>query len=489
VLALAAAESCARGGDEPRSEGTASADAEVRVEVVEDPGADSWTVTYSFAEPVAGLVFQRGHEPWRGEEWELLDAGLSWGVEGDKDTVVVSGAPVDRIALRFDSNFRAFVKDYELNASYTDGGRLLYTGHLSVQLGADGSVPDHRWRFRTDPGRQVALLDLAGEAELEWVEPKESTGNGTYVYLGPSRPAVAERSSHVIDSELPQWMRDQVDKLLPLLFDRYAEITGVELDFRPLVLLSYRPTDVSGLVFMGGTLDGLVQIAAEGRAWAEQSREGELMWLDRTAHEIFHFWTGQMFTLGLSGAEEWITEGGADHFALLTARELGFLDSAAYRRRLVENANQCLVGLGGQPLLRSTELGNFDNLYQCGSTIWAWAESAGRRTSAGDDPHAFVRVLLAEADAGDRRLTSYRFLESLHQVTGDPWPGAPLAQLLFEGVANDAEDLFASQMRTAGVEVDLVAPEDASLPGWFDLPAEPDGSWSRLLRVGEATSG
>lgn len=455
------------------------------IAVIENPESDSWSVTYRFAEPVTGLIFQRKRTPSRRKRWKLLGPELSWGSEDDWDVILVDNPPVRELALEFASDFRPLVKQYELNLSYTDSSRLLYTGQLSVRpLGAE-KPPDHRWQFRTVEGRNVVVLDRYGEGALEWLEPADSTSNGTYAYFGPQRPEPRKRMSYLIDPGLPPWMRTQVETLLPRLFDRYAEITGVELDFRPLVLLSYRQSDASGLTFLGGTLDGLVQIAAEGRAWERETPDAAFLWLERTAHEIFHFWTGEMFVAALQGDEEWLTEGAADHFALAMAVELGLLDNETRWHRLVERANDCLVGLAGRPLLGSTQRNDFRRLYTCGSTLWLWASAAAQSASETADRHSFVRALLAEADEEDRELTTYRFLETLHRLTGSPWAGAPLARLLFVGIPAAADELFAAQFRAAGLEIDLVPPAGATLSPGLRLPDRPDGSWSRLLRVRE----
>ena len=477
LLLLASALADPATAAEPRTSGP------LRVEVVEEPATDSWRVTYRFAEPVTGMVFQRRRRPPREESWRV-PSGLSWANEDGLEAIRAQGGPVLELSLAFDSDFSPLVKQYELNAPYTDGGRLLHTGTLSVRpLGAE-RAPDHLWLLRTATGRNIVVLDHHGTGFLEWLEPGPSTGNGTYAYFGPQSPERRERMSYLADPGLPEWMRLQVDGLLPRLFDRYAEITGVELDFRPLILLSYRPTDASGLTFHGGTLDGLVQMAAEGRAWERQSPDAEWVWLDRTAHEAFHFWTGEMFTTELGGDEEWLTEGGADHHALRMTAELGILDEVGYRRELVERANDCLVGLAGRPILGASERQDFQRLYTCGSTLWLWATAAGRSAAEPPDEHAFVRRLLARADQAGRKLTTYSFLEALHDLTGSAAAGAPLARLLFHGVQASADELFAARMRAAGVPVNLVPPAEATLDPQTRPPEKSDGSWSRLLRVG-----
>ena len=479
LLFLAAALAAAATAAEPPTSPPLS------IEVVEEPATDSWRVTYRFAEPVAGVVFQRRRRPPREESWRLA-SGLSWGAEGDLESVLVEGAPAPELTLEIDSDFRTLVKQYELNVPYTDGGRLFHTGQLSVRpLGAE-RAPDHRWLLRTAPGRNIVVLDHHGEGSLEWLEPGPSTGNSTYAYFGPQAPERRDRMSYLADPGLPEWMRLQVDGLLPRLFDRFAKITGFELDFRPLVLLSYRPADTSGLTFLGGTLDGLVQIAAEGRAWERQSPDAEWLWLDRTAHEVFHFWTGEMFATQLGGDEDWLTEGGADYYALRSTVELGVLDEVAYRRETVERANDCLVGLAGQPILGASERQDFQRLYTCGSTLWLWAAAAGRSATEPPDEHAFVRRLLARADQAGRELTTYRFLEALHDLTGSAVAGAPLARLLFHGSPKAADELFAARMRAAGVAVELVSPAEATLDPQTRLPEVDSASWTRLLRLVES---
>lgn len=459
----------------------------VEIEVAEDPAADAWQVTYRFAEPVAGIVFQRGRQPFRAGAWELRSPGATWRVHDSRDAVLAASGGARELRLRFASDFEPREKEYELNVSYTDGGRLVYTGHLSVRplvaggAGlAAGRLADHRWRFRTAGERWIVVRDRAARGELDWQEEAAGTGDGTYAYFGPRPPDRRERMTMLLDPGLPEWMRVRAEWILPRLTDRFAAETGVELAFRPLVMISFRPADTSGLTFSGGTLDGLVQMSAIGRAWRQQTAEADAMWLDRTAHEIFHFWAGESFVAALEDGDAWLTEGAADLFALEAMLGLGLIDEASRRRRLVEAANRCLVGLEGEPLLASAEPGRFANMYACGSTLWLWAGAAVAEATGGEDGVAALTRELFAASGGE--LTTYRFLETVHRLTGSPWAGAPLARLLLDGVAADADAFFLAHMQAAGLPVRLAPPAGATLRPGSQAPA-PHRSWSRLLAL------
>ncbi len=226
-------------------------------------------------------------------------------------------------------------------------------------------------------------------------------------------------------------------------------------------------------------------MAAIGHAWRQETAAADAMWLDRTAHEIFHFWTGQMFVAVLEGGDAWLTEGGADLFAKRAMLSLGRIDRSTYDRRLVEAANDCLVGLAGRALLASAEPGAFRNLYSCGSTLWLWAGAAVARVTGSEDGTVdFVRELLGRAGV-DGELTTYRFLETLHRLTGSQETGAPLARLLFHGVGDAADEFMLDQMLATGLPLRLAPPAEATLDPATRLPETPGPSWSRLLALGE----
>jgi hypothetical protein len=341
-----------------------------RITVSELRASDSWRVVWEFDAEVSGLSFRRGREPFRDGRWTIVEpAGAAWGVVAGRDAVIARDG-AKRIVLEFPSDFRRRQKDYDINVAFTDGSRLLYTGHLATEtlepcascapgvVIAEGESGELSWRFVTDRDRTVRLLDKSGGGELDWTpRPGREREDGTYVYFGSIEPVPSGSMTLLVDPGMPRWLVDGIRAEFPRMFDYYARLTGVRLDFVPLVLLSYEPTDRQGLSFAGGTLEGLVQIAADGKAWATKTPEAERLWFRHLAHEAFHFWDGQMFRA--DEESEWLSEAAAEYASFLALRDRELVDDAELDRALVEQCNECLVRAKGMSISEAPSKGNF----------------------------------------------------------------------------------------------------------------------------------
>ncbi|MCB9700192.1 MAG: hypothetical protein H6738_25625, partial [Alphaproteobacteria bacterium] len=290
------------------------------VEVEVDYAADEWTVTWTFAEPVAGVWFPRSRHAFRQESWALRTEGWSW-VSAPYGEVLVAEEPSRSVSVRFPTDTRNRTKDYKLNLAFSEDSRLLFTGHLlvhpmravpeGVERAADGV--EHRWTVKAE-GR-VQVLDHAGTDTLTWSDPQLDDEGGTYVYIGTIEPLRTDDLTAIVDPGMPTWMREETLTRLPELIALYTERTGHPLSFRPLVLASFDPTG-SGTDLKGGTLPGLVQLHAGGTGWSETSSDVEERWFWFLGHETFHLWNGQEFRKQPGRWEEWASEGLSDLYAL-----------------------------------------------------------------------------------------------------------------------------------------------------------------------------
>jgi hypothetical protein len=470
------------------------------VRVEENPAEDSWNVRYEFSAPVRGIVFSRGLQPPREARWSVRSKGETprWTRIGQGEAILLGQADSRAVVVGFPSD-PALRQDYLFTVAYTDGSRLLYTGHLAVEpltcpkpkaCSADElerGKADARWEFRTAANRGVRVLDRAGRGGLTWKPPPALVPeNGTYVYFGDIEPRATERLTAVVDPGLPEWTIELAAGFLPRLFDYYAEDLGVELDFNPLVLMSFMQPETPGLTptgttSKGGTLDGLIQFALGGDGWAGADPGTTHSLRKSLAHEAFHLWNGQMFHRRLGRSDRWLSEGSADYFAYVALRDLGFTDGETFERVIVRDANRCIVAIRGSPLARSG--GEDDAFYPCGAVIQFLADRAVEEGTGGEqDVASLFGAMFRAALAGDRSYARFDWLEEFQVLAGDLTATAAIERLLHAGVRTDADEFFRERLAAAGLAVELVPVEDA--PGDHVIHgAEPHPSYSRLLAL------
>lgn len=442
-----------------------------RIVVTELPARDAWRVSWELEPGALGISFVRGREPFRGASWSIVEpAGAAWSVVDGRDAIVTGGG-ARRVVVELASDFRLRTKDYTIHVAFTDGSRLLYTGHLAATpivpcsscpegyRAREFSEDDAAWQFRTDARRTIRLLDKAGSGSLDWTpRPGREHDDGTYVYFGAIEPVAAEGMTLLVDPGMPRWLVDGIRHDFPKMFDYFARLTGTKLDFVPLVLLSYQPTDRSGLTFSGGTLEGLAQIAADGKAWGAKTPEAERLWFRHLAHEAFHFWDGQMFRADRES--EWLSEAAAEYASYLALRDAGIVDDAWIERELVEQSNDCLVAARGMSIAEGPANGNFDIVYSCGLVTQLLAGRAIERKTPGRGIGDLYRRLFDSG--GERQYGAVGFLRLVDELA-DRRSTAAIATLVNEGVDEGFDLFLAEALRSAGLAVTLGSAREASM--------------------------
>src|SRR5207237_3606322 len=131
----------------------------------------------------------------------------------------------DTVVLEFKSDLRPREKDYHVNVGFSDGSRLLYTGHLRSRpiFGVGTYDPRenivHEWHFATDPARRIRVLDVAGTGLLRWPTPSAHWYGDTFVYFGGIRPVSTRNLLLIADPALPPWLVPRLLDLEPRLSD------------------------------------------------------------------------------------------------------------------------------------------------------------------------------------------------------------------------------------------------------------------------------
>ncbi|MCA9571375.1 MAG: hypothetical protein KC656_26225, partial [Myxococcales bacterium] len=249
----------------------------VDVDVAFDREMDTWTVRYTTSEPASGLWFVRDRHRFRASGWAVEGGAFS---EAGYGEVVLGEGPW---TVRFPTDTANREKDYKLHLGFTDGSRLLYTGHLAVHPlvpAPDGvqRYPDDvttRWTFRA-AGQTIAILDQVGQDALV-TDIDQLARQGAYVYVGSIEPLRTERMTAFLDPGMPEWLRERTLSRLDGLFTTFGTWTGHPLDFHPVIFAS-ASSEGTGRNLKGGTLPGQMQLAADGPGWATPSDAADQQW-------------------------------------------------------------------------------------------------------------------------------------------------------------------------------------------------------------------
>lgn len=442
----------------------------VAVTVTEVPENDSWQVGYVLPFAAAGVEFVRGRNAFRHERWGvgLREGEPEWHVDGDRERLCFT-RPARAFSVGFFTWTEPLPKDYELNVRFSEGSRLLYTGHLLVRpleacsetaAEAPPGEPMPRFTFRTSEARSIRVLDQAAAGELVWhPDPDHDQGAETYVYFGELPAVETEAATVLLDPGLPEWMKSEMAREVPRLVERFAAATSTPLPFRPLLLVAWGGPGGSGISFSGGTLPGLLLASAEGPGWVSETPEARQEWFHRIAHETFHLWDGE--TYRPEEDSEWLSEAAADHFAADAAVAFGVRSELDARRWLVERANDCLVRLGGRSLVAAVGGSDFRAWYSCGAVAMAAADGALSHAEPPSDLANLFRRLFEHAAATGGYGTA-AFLGGLQELHADPAAQAELRRLIRDGGIARSDTFLQGLLARAGVATEPAPPEQAT---------------------------
>lgn len=371
---------------------------------IASPAGGPITFAFRTARPVAALHFADDLGGYRRREWMPVEPGFRWVVEPADPALGtiqgerierIDGASFARVSFTVDPRYRSLPKNYAPFSPFSDGGLLIYSGHLHactafpcsgagpITIGVE--APDRQVRAdgRTAPGG--ALFASARE--------------GTNIYIGNRAPlSVGGFADAILDPALPDAVRAGLATSLPAATGYFARQYG-PLSFTPTLFVSVDPRrQPDGTIStQGGTLPGQIFMhfdgADEGRRFAEGTE-----WLDWFfAHEVAHM-VQRDRTGNRSGddAQAWMHEGGADAMAALVMTDRG---GAAYvRRRVASAVSSCDEALSAGPLTSATARGAFDAHYACGLIAHIALDTALR--AQGSDLDSFNRMFFARVRDG-----------------------------------------------------------------------------------------
>lgn len=408
----------------------ASSPPAVRVDVAEVTGSDRWRVTIRQPKPTDAFVFPHSRHQFRAAKWSIIEPadGAHWSTVDGHDAIVLD-SPAAKVTVDFGSDFGFLEKDYNLNVPFTDGSRLLYTGHLRSRRREDTTVAPHQWTFTSSPGRLIRIFGDVGAGKLTW---SQEWGDETFVYFGSIVPERTPRMTLIVDPGLPEWVEKQMRELVPRQFDFFARMTRTELPFTPLIVVSYGGARGSGRTFSGHGLQGMLAISISGEQWMPHTGDAEQYWFRHLAHEAYHLWGAQAHR----NAEEaeWLSESMAEYASLLASLDAGVMDAEAVNAFLAAARESCASRLNATPLRNSLGPGQSQNVYTCGAVLQSIVDRAARR--AGSDIWSVWRATWTHRGP----YTTRDYIEAVRAITKDEQVAELVDEVVNRGLAGEVRE-------------------------------------------------
>lgn len=409
-----------------------------------------WRVSYQLPAAVSLFRFARAGADRNG--WRVDAKQLRWRTEAGEAVIEArDGSEFQRLELWVPEDLRTYAKDYALFKRFSDGGLLLYTGHLRphAELLA-GQAPRY---FLQAPGRQIVAEGRVTHGLGQWLQ---ADAQGTYVYVGGGEILITAAGVVVADAGLPDWQRAQFEQGLPELMAEFDRQLG-DLGQRISVYASYRDSGQAGRFQDGSTLPGVLQMETSGDGWHSASPAARAEFMQLLAHELAHLWNPAWITE--DPGQAWISEGGAEALAWSALRASGQISEAQLQANISEKLNLCIFHNQRVALDQAASAGRFAALYDCGALLML---ATGARLEAAQPTDGILqwwRLLLAEASSAAPPPGAERYLELLASAVDQDLAARQRTLLNSQQQFGEA---WLALMRDAGYE--LVEAVDQPMP-------------------------
>lgn len=426
---------------------------QVLIEVELDPTKDHWQITYTLDRPTPVLFFKRQINLFRAKRWIPNDRNfIIEKVNGLEKIQRTDGKPFSKFALKVPLFYENFSGDYNLFQRFSDGGILLYTGHFNVIRDQNMSEDEIKTTFRFIPPPKMNIIVQGGRTLEKTIEWNNQSRDGTFVYFGEAEPIKTPNMTMILDRSFPKWLDQKIREIIPKLFTFYRDKTGFELDFTPLIFISFEDGDPRLTDNKGGTLPNNIQLAFKGGGWKKENRQALEEGFEFLAHEAAHLWNGEMFHMSGKSEESWIHEGGADAFAFRAMRDLGVITRDEYEVRLNDNIARCALRLESSLAKTKTSKGNNVH-YNCGSTLATISEGFLRQSNEKTDLFTLWRRIFELAENNNRRYASADYYAALYSITKNPAHVAALKNLI-DHTHDDVGYELVSSLKKGGYKVE-----------------------------------
>ena len=323
-----------------------------------------WKIKYSSNTPMQRMVFKRAPDSSRTQRWISLSEDFEMVHEAGKDIVRRKDLTGFRtVEFEVVPTYVSLPKDYAPFSPFSDGGMLFHSGRFFAC--ADNCTESiNRWKMHVQAPEtdNIIVNGRVYNNAVTWMD----SGSGTKVYVGSGQPIQDANVVSLVDTALPNALKDALAQNLPRLLSYFSQHMG-KLDYRPTLYASFSQTNDGRYGHQGGTLPGQIFMHWYGEQAISRLNEQETFLF--FAHEVAHLYQRQAGDVE-STTDAWLHEGSAEFFAAIAHAQLTSDKQTLYS--LVQNAKQqCIDGFSGQTSYLVVSSNNIHLHYRCGMLIFA----------------------------------------------------------------------------------------------------------------------
>ena len=444
--------------------------------LLEEHGDGTFSITYTFTQPHAALVFGQAPESYRAGVWTSDTPQASVQAIGDMD-VLVFEAPSTEATFQFTPSSEDLRKAYTAFLPFTGGDWAVLTGQFRLKPADSLSALEaHDGSAETWPTEDLELtltirsdrpVWLGGQKYLSDAQTVPESDD-TYAYIGELEPLSATSFVGFVDPSLPAWIQDGFDAALLEIFDELSAGWGFELPEKSTLFFSFRGLEREGLHLTGGALDGgVLALEVGGNALEAPIPEiaTYLEWF--FAHEAAHLYQTAGGIEPDDPDHAWIHEGSANTMAHAVAAGRTD-DQATFLNEVYGRAfDDCTAYLETGPLTEAASQGAFDAYYACGDFMALMTDAALPDLTIYD----FWNRLKADALAThEGKITATLYFDTLSAL-GAPEDRINDIKMVDHGTFAEPRAQFLELLQAAGLEIGL---DEAGNPEQFRLYAAQD---------------
>nr|GGH98310.1 hypothetical protein GCM10011355_21600 [Aquisalinus luteolus] len=407
----------------------------VTAHIVHEQG--TWTVTYHFDRPQKAMFFNRYTGGYRERFWTSLSSGVEIRNIGGFDTILLD-TPSTTASFDITAYTTINIPDANPFIPFTDGGLTLFTGQFDLLPALDAAdVADLQGDLFRWQGKQPTLgvtftsdepVIMEG-ALIDGTAVHVTFGGGTHIYTGLGRIEEGNSFVGVIDSALPEWLRENLDEEVTAIFAEHEKRWGFELEQRATLLIAFDGYGASGYRNSGSAFGNTLMLQIAGDALRNEDADimDSMRWF--FAHEAAHLY---QLTAGLeilSGDSTWMMEGSANAMAnqIVASLDGNAVNLAeTYDRALTE----CDAYLQDGPLegagKRDAELA----YYECGDLVAIITASL----LPDHNLHGFLKELALDRREGSTG--SWQYFSTMHRLGADPDAIISLADIVYKKLSD-----------------------------------------------------
>lgn len=322
-----------------------------------------WRVVYSSKIPVKQIVFKRSPDNSRVNRWKPIAADFQILVENGSEIVSrIDGGPFTQAEFTLTSTYISLPKEYAPFSPFSDGGMLLHSGRFfACAESCDDSL--NKWNIKVQATKKDNIIvgGVIHNGEASW----EDSNSGIKVYIGEGEPIIDDNFVSLIDTGLPDQLKEMMSSYLPKILLYYSNKMGA-LNYRPSLFASYSHSDDGSYGQQGGILPGQIFMHWYGARAIKEIDENSTLWF--FAHEVAHLYQGKAGKVEVL-SDAWLHEGGAEFFAGITYQEI-LDDPKLFLDKLEKAQLNCLNILENENNYRKAVLTNTKIHYSCGLLLF-----------------------------------------------------------------------------------------------------------------------